>query len=883
MVDSNKDFIILNTNQNNNNNITSFSQENINNDSFISRIYSNDKIIDKEDKSNETIKRDYYDLLARSNSNNRNQKLRLDNKNNNKDDINQKKNYEGYNSDNNKYNSKLNKHNNCANNMSNQYCTKEDISYNASDITFDLEDKNTFKNFNDNTCTSNTNNASPEINNCLYKQDSNIVDKKSEKLINFYKNKGENVDEINFKTYEDNINYDRKYKLYKHTIENECNYLYSKENNFSNNKKNKFNNNVNNNILNFTDNSNNKNLSYSKGYNSFKYVNNQSVLNYYSNDNQNEVISNDNENDVINIKYDFTDSQIEDAMENIGYGYYQIKAIILTIIVISIEGIHLTLMSSMVLPLVGFFGTTAFGIEVTAGIIFIGVGLGSLSMGYLTNKLNRKFAACFSIILILIFQFFTLITNNIFIFTICRFFLGYGIGVVVPLVLNVLCEYLPKNGRSYTLSAVWSSFAIGQALVAIFMLNLMPKFEINQVKNIFNMLWIYCFVFSLIFCLLFSDSPRNLIINNKDEEALVILKYMFKKINIPFNNELQNSLLRYFKKNKKTNSKSKDCNSSNKQKLNIKNNNNNANNEIRIETDNLTFKNGSDKNKSNFIKQDNNSNKEEISFKKENDVIKSSDRKETSTQIISENKEEHKLEDKQLTDNSLIIVKENYEPSDIGTNKLSSSISSSKGKSLKESIFKKSILKTSIILIFLWLINSILLYGPMLIYSPTMKRLHIANDENIILSIIVLASFTFASSFFIPLLTLIKEVGLKKLIIAGYIGGIIFALINLLNIERIYIWILVYSYFLGGSFNLCVTYTTCVYPTKVRDSALGFFYFCTRIGGFSSQFLFLWLFTINIMYPYYLLLILNVICLIFSFFLTIEPSNDALDISYVDS
>lgn len=533
-------------------------------------------------------------------------------------------------------------------------------------------------------------------------------------------------------------------------------------------------------------------------------------------------------NSIINTAT-YNDKFIEELLEKIGYGSYQLRIILIVFFVISIEGIHLTLMSSMIIPLKGYFNTTSFGIETLSGIIFIGVGIGSLSIGLLSNNFNRDFTLKMSLALTLFSHLITIIFKNIIIFSICRFFIGYGVGISVPLTLNVLCEYLPIKARSYTLTAVWASFGLGQAFVAIFMLIFMPNFEVYQVKNVFLFLWIYSLIIVICVFLFFIDSPRNLILTKKENEGIKILENMTSKIK-----GYENML---FTKSNEEEYGNVNILNNNDAKTKLKN--------IKKYVFNPLLR----KAFLNYIKSGSNNQIEET----------------------EESKAFNNLSDDDIDNNVDISIKHNKI-------KLKDENLIKKTDSPFTSIFKKPFIKTSVLLTAIWIINSILTYGPLLILTPTLKLIRDdSNNSNIIINIIFLSTATFIVSYILPLFTIIKSIGLIKLFSLFYIIAMIFNIFILANIKNIALWITIYNMFLGASFNLSSSYTSCIYPTKIRDYAIGFFYFCTRIGGFVSQYLFLWLFNMHYMLPYYTMILLILICIIVTFFMDIEPSDEALD------
>ena len=189
-------------------------------------------------------------------------------------------------------------------------------------------------------------------------------------------------------------------------------------------------------------------------------------------------------------------------------------------------------------------------------------------------------------------------------------------------------------------------------------------------------------------------------------------------------------------------------------------------------------------------------------------------------------------------------------------------------------IFEPFKRRTTIILMFTWFSNSFLSYGPLIIYTKTIKSLNISSDSNIILSIIVIGLISLTSNIIFPLLVEVKFLSIKKMLISSNVISGVFAMLIIFVPKYIQFWLCLYMYFTGNSFNMSTTYSTLIYPTKVRDNAIGFLYSCTRLGGFTSQFVFLWLFDIGVFVPYYMMTVCIGLITITNLFLPLDPYGD---------
>ena len=121
---------------------------------------------------------------------------------------------------------------------------------------------------------------------------------------------------------------------------------------------------------------------------------------------------------------------------------------------------------------------------------------------YLLKIYDRTVLLKFNYFFMVLIQAIMVFTNNIIIFCFVRFIIGVIIGIILPINLNVLCEYLPKKYRSYTMLVIWS-VSFGQGLILIFMLIIMPNYQIDKGKDNFSYFVVVHIYYSIIFLYIF--------------------------------------------------------------------------------------------------------------------------------------------------------------------------------------------------------------------------------------------------------------------------------------------------------------------------------------------------------------------------------------------
>lgn len=123
--------------------------------------------------------------------------------------------------------------------------------------------------------------------------------------------------------------------------------------------------------------------------------------------------------------------------------------------------------------------------------------------------------------------------DDIIIFIIFRFLGSIFLGIYLVLIFCILTEYLPVRFRGFILSFVWSGIYIGTIYFLLFCKVYIPKLSYDPLdtktpqdihKAIFSIIYVEVINLILIYFFL-KDSPRNLLMNNKNEEAGEILEY----------------------------------------------------------------------------------------------------------------------------------------------------------------------------------------------------------------------------------------------------------------------------------------------------------------------------------------------------------------------
>jgi len=122
----------------------------------------------------------------------------------------------------------------------------------------------------------------------------------------------------------------------------------------------------------------------------------------------------------------------------------------------------------------------------------------------------------------------------------------------------------------------------------------------------------------------------------------------------------------------------------------------------------------------------------------------------------------------------------------------------------------------------------------------------------------------------------IKGFGRKKTEIYFISGSAFFATISLIYMKNFNSLMGLGLSLMQSSINIHITYTEEIYPTALRDYARGVLCATTRLGGFASQFIFIYLIEVFFLYPVYFYIISCLICVSLIVFLP-DDNKKALD------
>jgi MFS family permease len=444
---------------------------------------------------------------------------------------------------------------------------------------------------------------------------------------------------------------------------------------------------------------------------------------------------------------------LDKFLEEKGYTLKTYKFIFIGFLMICIEGLHMSFFSCMLIPLKSYYMVTEKSLGLVSSLSFLGIGFGSLLSGIITQKVGRTRSINFFLLINSLCTLLCGVFRDYILFAILRCFIGFSLGLIVPVTLNLLTEYLPIKHRSLVLTSVWIAFGVGAMYLLLLILFLIPNYEVDQVHLVLLLISILPILTFIISILILEDSVRNYILTGNSDIAYKIL-----------------------------------------------------------EEDYLV-------------------------------ILTSEDKK-----VI-----EHQ-------------IKHHNNSGDAGN--------------IFSQLFKGEFLILTILLSLIWFLDSFVGYGTALITSLTLKYLGVVEtqqNKKIIINQIYINMISSVGNVLGGFLSEVEQLGRNKTtIITFFISSVFLSIIPIFN-QHYTLLFSIAQFFWSIAISVNTTYSCEVYPTSLRDQAMGFLFFMTRLGGFFSQYLYLVFNDFGIWVPYYISAALFLVNTFITFLMPVETFGRPLD------
>ena len=158
---------------------------------------------------------------------------------------------------------------------------------------------------------------------------------------------------------------------------------------------------------------------------------------------------------------------VGDAIEKIGFGWFQVFIGLIAGIAWVADGMEIMVVSVLGPVLICEWNIDVYEEAMLTTIVFLGFLIGSPIAGYIGDKFGRRHALMLSSLWISVYGLLTALATNLYWLYFLRFLVGLGIGGA-PQVITYFSEFLPNKYRGSCLILTALPFSLGGSLTLVF-------------------------------------------------------------------------------------------------------------------------------------------------------------------------------------------------------------------------------------------------------------------------------------------------------------------------------------------------------------------------------------------------------------------------------
>lgn len=167
---------------------------------------------------------------------------------------------------------------------------------------------------------------------------------------------------------------------------------------------------------------------------------------------------------------------IEAFIDRTPFSPFQWLLLLLCFLIIFMDGYDMAAIAYVAPLLTGEWALQKAELGPAMSAALFGLAFGSLLSGPLADRIGRKPAVIYSVLLFGIFSLATAWSSSVNSLSVLRFVTGLGLGAAMPNVITLLSEYCPGRQRTLLVSAMLCGFPLGAAVGGLLAGYLIPSF-----------------------------------------------------------------------------------------------------------------------------------------------------------------------------------------------------------------------------------------------------------------------------------------------------------------------------------------------------------------------------------------------------------------------
>ncbi len=161
-------------------------------------------------------------------------------------------------------------------------------------------------------------------------------------------------------------------------------------------------------------------------------------------------------------------------LDGVRFNAFHARVLLWCALIIIFDGYDLVIYGVVLPSLMAEWGLSAMQAGALGSCALVGMMIGALFFGSLSDRIGRRKTIAFCVILFSGVTALNGLAQSPEVFGLCRFIAGLGIGGVMPNVVALMNEYSPKRSRSTLVAIMFSGYSLGGMLSAGLGMWLMP-------------------------------------------------------------------------------------------------------------------------------------------------------------------------------------------------------------------------------------------------------------------------------------------------------------------------------------------------------------------------------------------------------------------------
>lgn len=194
------------------------------------------------------------------------------------------------------------------------------------------------------------------------------------------------------------------------------------------------------------------------------------------------------------------------------------RVVAICVAVVLLDGYDLVVYGTIVPSLLTYepWGLDAAAAGLIGSLALVGMAVGALGSGWLTDRLGRRRLVLAAITWFSVATGLCAVAPNAEIFGLLRFVAGVGLGGVLPSAIALTIEFAPRNRRQLYNSVVHAGYSAGGVVCAALAIALIPAFGFRSMFLLGALPWLVLFPVALRWL---PESPTYLLAHGRGQEA----------------------------------------------------------------------------------------------------------------------------------------------------------------------------------------------------------------------------------------------------------------------------------------------------------------------------------------------------------------------------